>query len=70
MSLYTFFGNTYKKLVMIVFSNYYNLCILAKEKTNYKIPHNQICIDLLQITNGYTGAGHSVSHKLVFKRIV
>ena len=52
MSLHTFFGNkVYKKLGMTEFCSDYNLLNLAKEKTCYKIPEIQICIDLLQIAD-------------------
>ena len=45
----------------------------AEEKTCHRIPQNEICIDLLQITDAQkvskpdcTEAGPSVSYKLVF----
>ena len=66
--------NVYKKLVTTEFCREYNL---VKEKTFYKIPQNQIWIDILPITDGqkfpepdYSEAGLSLSQKLVVTRKV
>ena len=53
MSLYTYFGNNiYKKLVMTEFCNDYNLPNLTEKNAFYKIPQNQIRIDLSQTADG------------------